>query len=305
MPLFKNSSSTESPRTGILSRLGRGLANLLGGQPKPDPALWEELETLLLSADVGIEATQAILKSAADTTRHGDSLQSSLRQAMLEIVQPSEQPLRVVPSTKPVVIMVVGVNGTGKTTTIGKLAHRLCAQGRSVMLAAADTFRAAAVEQLKIWGERNDVPVIAQGQGADAAAVAHDAIQAASARGIEVLIVDTAGRLHTQGNLMDELKKIKRVLARFDADAPHEVLQVLDAGNGQNALTQLEQFHRVVGVTGVCLTKLDGSAKGGILFAVAKKTGLPIRFIGLGEGQDDLHEFDAQAFVDAILPNKA
>ncbi|HEX9628069.1 MAG TPA: signal recognition particle-docking protein FtsY [Acidiferrobacterales bacterium] len=298
-----------SARGGLFTRLGRGLAALLGGQRAPDAALLEELEALLLGADVGIEATQAILAQASAAVARGQlqdaaALHGALRQAMLAIVQPCARPLVIPRTGRPFVIMVVGVNGTGKTTTIGKLARRLKARGLNVMLAAADTFRAAAVEQLKTWGERNAVPVIAQGQGADAAAVAHDAMQAAAARAADVLIVDTAGRLHTQGNLMDELKKIRRVIARFDAEAPHETLLVLDAGIGQNALTQLEQFHQAVGVTGLALTKLDGTARGGILFAIARKTGMPIRFIGVGEAIEDLREFDAGEFVDAILPEK-
>jgi fused signal recognition particle receptor len=255
---------------------------------------------------VGVETTRHLVSSITDQVsrkqlKDARAVYGALRQGLLSILEPCDRRLVITPE-RPFVIMVVGVNGTGKTTTIGKLAHRLKAQGLNVMLAAADTFRAAAVEQLKTWGERNGVPVIAQGQGADAAAVAHDAMQAAAARAAEVLIVDTAGRLHTQGNLMDELKKIRRVIGRFDAEAPHETLLVLDAGIGQNALTQLEQFHRAVGVTGLALTKLDGTAKGGILFAIARKTGMPIRFIGVGEAIGDLREFDAGEFVDAILP---
>ncbi len=202
---------------------------------------------------------------------------------------------------KPFVILMVGVNGVGKTTTIGKLAKRLQAQGKSVMLAAGDTFRAAAVEQLQVWGERNDVTVITQGSGADSAAVIFDALQSARARGIDVLIADTAGRLHTQTNLMEELKKIKRVIAKLDADAPHEVMLIVDAGTGQNALNQAVQFHEAMGLTGITLTKLDGTAKGGIIFAIAKRLGVPIRFIGVGEAIEDLREFDAGEFVDALL----
>jgi fused signal recognition particle receptor len=221
---------------------------------------------------------------------------------MLALMAPCAQPLAIVRGERPFVLMVVGVNGAGKTTTIGKLAHKLKSQGLSVMLAAGDTFRAAAVEQLQTWGQRNDIPVIAQAGGADAAAVAHDAMQAAAARKVDVLIIDTAGRLHTQSGLMDELKKIRRIVQRFDPQAPQEVLLVLDAGTGQNALAQLQHFHAAVEVTGLCLTKLDGTAKGGILFAMAQQAALPIRFIGVGEGIQDLREFDAEEFVEALLP---
>jgi fused signal recognition particle receptor len=229
-------------------------------------------------------------------------MRATLRAALLELIAPCEQPLEIPTKNRPFVMMVVGVNGAGKTTTIGKLAHRLQAQGHKVMLAAADTFRAAAVEQLKVWGERNQVPVIAQDTGADAAAVVHDALHAASARSMDVLIVDTAGRLHTQSSLMDELKKIRRVIERILPQAPHEVLLVLDAGIGQNALAQCEHFQAAVGVTGLVLTKLDGTAKGGVVFAMAAKNPLPIRFIGVGEGIDDLRAFNAVEFVDALLP---
>lgn len=287
--------------------LGRGLASLIGVHRPLDAALLEEVETLLLSADVGLDATRVLLQQAQEQVRRGYSqdgagFYAALRQGMLDLLAPCTQPLLITRGARPFVIMVVGVNGAGKTTTIGKLAHRFKSQGLNVMLAAGDTFRAAAVEQLQAWGQRNDVPVIAQASGADAAAVAHDAMQAAAARKIDVLIVDTAGRLHTQSGLMDELKKIRRIIGRFDGDAPQEVLLVLDGGTGQNALAQLQHFHAAVGVTGLCLTKLDGTAKGGILFAMAQKAALPIRFIGLGEDLDDLQTFDAQAFVDAVLP---
>ena len=287
--------------------LGRGLASLIGVHRPLDAALLEEVETLLLSADVGLDATRVLLQQAQEQVRRGYSqdgagFYAALRQGMLDLLAPCTQPLLITRGARPFVIMVVGVNGAGKTTTIGKLAHRFKSQGLNVMLAAGDTFRAAAVEQLQAWGRRNDVPVIAQASGADAAAVAHDAMQAAAARKIDVLIVDTAGRLHTQSGLMDELKKIRRIIGRFDGDAPQEVLLVLDGGTGQNALAQLQHFHAAVGVTGLCLTKLDGTAKGGILFAMAQKAALPIRFIGLGEDLDDLQTFDAQAFVDAVLP---
>jgi fused signal recognition particle receptor len=225
----------------------------------------------------------------------------ALRHSILSIVEPCSRKLDITP-VKPFVIMVVGVNGVGKTTTIAKLANRLKNTGHAVMLAAADTFRAAAIEQLKTWAGRLDIPVIAQHTGADAAAVVHDAVNAATARGSDILIVDTAGRQHTQAGLMDELKKIKRVIGKADSTAPHEVLLVLDAGTGQNALSQLTHFGEAVGVTGLALTKLDGTARGGILIAIACKTGLPIRYIGVGEGMDDLREFDAGEYVDALLP---
>ena len=331
----KNPQSKVKTAGGVLTRwadrldatrrnLGRGLATLIGTQRPLDAALLEDVETLLLSADVGLDATRVLLQQAQermqrDHTQDSTGLYVALRQGMLDLLVPCAQPLIIARSTRPFVLMVVGVNGAGKTTTIGKLAHRFKSQGLSVMLAAGDTFRAAAVEQLQAWGQRNDVPVIAQASarddgntknagavsrasGADAAAVTHDAMQAATARKIDVLIVDTAGRLHTQSGLMDELKKIRRIIGRFDGDAPQEVLLVLDGGTGQNALAQLQHFHAAVGVTGLCLTKLDGTAKGGILFAMAQKAALPIRYIGLGEGLEDLQTFDAQAFVDAVLP---
>jgi fused signal recognition particle receptor len=281
--------------------LTSGFANLLGTQQAPDAAQLEELEDALLQADVGVEASARIVAKIRTQPDPG-SLRTTLRAALLELIAPCEQPLVISQQTGPFVIMVVGVNGAGKTTTIGKLAYRLQAQGYKVMLAAADTFRAAAVEQLKVWGERNGIPVIAQDAGADAAAVAHDALHAASARGMDVLIVDTAGRLHTQSGLMDELKKIRRVIERIHPQAPHEVLLVLDAGIGQNALAQREHFLAAVGVTGLVLTKLDGTAKGGVVFAMAAKNPLPIRFIGVGEGIEDLRAFNAAEFVDALLP---
>jgi fused signal recognition particle receptor len=220
---------------------------------------------------------------------------------MRAILAPSSQPLVIPEQGHPYVILMVGINGAGKTTSIGKLAHRLQQQGLKVMLAAGDTFRAAAVEQLQTWGERNDVPVIAQQQGSDSASVIFDALQSARSRGIDVLIADTAGRLHTQSNLMEELKKIKRVMGKLDADAPHEVMLVVDAGTGQNALNQAQEFNNAIGLTGITLTKLDGTAKGGIIFAIAKRMQIPIRFIGVGEGIENLREFDAEEFVDALF----
>jgi len=230
-----------------------------------------------------------------------DALLAALRASMLDILRPVGRALSIDRTKRPFVILVVGVNGSGKTTTIGKLARRLRDDGLKVMLAAGDTFRAAAIEQLEIWGDRNNVPVIAQAAGADPAAVIFDAMQAAQARGTDVLIADTAGRLHTQINLMDELRKVRRVLGRLDQAAPHEVLLVLDAGQGQNALAQARQFHEALGVTGIVLTKLDGTAKGGIVLAIADRLRIPIRFIGVGEDAQDFDEFDPGTFVDAVL----
>lgn len=309
-------SAGDEPRAGFFkrlrARLNRGdswltydLANLLPGR-KIDAQVLEELETRLLTADVGVEATEAILeglrtKLARQELQDLDALLAALKAAILEILAPCSQPLVIDVARRPFVILVVGVNGSGKTTTIGKLARRFKQQGLQVMLAAGDTFRAAAIEQLAVWGKRNDVPVIAQQSGADPAAVIYDALQAARARDCDVLIADTAGRLHSQAHLMEELKKIKRVIARFDASAPHEVLLVLDAGLGQNALAQATQFHAALGVTGIVLTKLDGTAKGGTVLAISERLKLPIRFIGIGEQAQDFGEFDAAAFVDALL----
>lgn len=292
----------------LRARVNRGaswVADLLPGG-KIDDALLEELETRLLAADIGVEATESVL---ADLHRQverkelGDAtaLLAALRASLLAMLQPVEQPLAVDRACRPFVILVVGVNGSGKTTTIGKLARRLKNEGRTVMLAAGDTFRAAAVEQLTVWAERNEVPLISQAAGADPAAVVFDALQAAKARGIDVLIADTAGRLHTQSHLMDELAKIARVIKRIDPDAPHEVLLVLDAGLGQNALRQAEQFQKAIGVTGIAVTKLDGTARGGIVVAIARRFGLPIRFVGVGEQAGDFGIFDARAYVDGLL----
>lgn len=297
-------------RTGLATArhsLGRGLSDLLLGARQLDAGLLDDLETLLLSADVGVETTQFLLADiSARVGRHEladtRAIYALLRQRILDIVQPVSAPLAVDPGARPFVIMAVGVNGVGKTTTIAKLAHRLKHSGHSLMLAAGDTFRAAAAEQLKVWAERLDVPVIAQPPGADAAAVAHDALHAARARGTDVLIVDTAGRQHTHAGLMDELKKIRRVLQKLDPAAPHEVLLVLDASTGQNALSQLKHFHEAVGVTGIALTKLDGTARGGILIAIARQYRVPLRFIGIGEAIEDLQPFRASDYVDALLP---
>ncbi|ALP54677.1 cell division protein FtsY [Candidatus Tenderia electrophaga] len=288
------------------SNISEGVASLVMGKKTIDAEVLDELETQLLSADVGVEATMAIIEDLTARMKRKqlndvDALFAALRDNMLEILQPVERPLSLEAQTQPYVILMVGINGAGKTTTIGKLAKRFQSEGKSVMLAAGDTFRAAAVEQLQTWGERNNVPVVAQQRNADPASVAFDAVQAAKARQVDVLIVDTAGRLHTQSNLMEELKKIKRVMGKLDEQAPHEVLLVLDGGIGQNAVAQAEQFHQAVGVSGLALTKLDGTAKGGVVFAIAKKLGLPIRLIGVGEGIDDLRDFKADEFVDALL----
>jgi fused signal recognition particle receptor len=290
--------------------LGRGLAALFSGNPKLDDALLDELETLLLTADVGVAATTALVEDfrrriAAREFADAAALTRALRREMVRMLAPIARPLDFTsPHGGPFVLMVVGVNGVGKTTTIGKLAQHLKREGARVMLAAGDTFRAAAVEQLRVWGERNDVPVLAQTGGADSASVIFDAVQAARARGIDVLIADTAGRLHTQAGLMDELGKIRRVIAKVDASAPHEVLQVIDGTTGQNAISQVRQFREVAGVTGLVVTKLDGSAKGGVLFALAREFGLPVRFVGIGESLDDLRPFDPAAFVEGLLPER-
>jgi fused signal recognition particle receptor len=288
------------------SGLGEGIARLVVGRKQIDDELLEELETQLLTADVGVEATQAIIE---DLTRRvarkqladAPALMEALRDDMRGMLEPVSIPLTIPVSNQPFVLLMVGINGAGKTTTIGKLARHLQDRGHSVMLAAGDTFRAAAVEQLQAWGERNRIPVIAQQQGADSASVIYDALQAAQARNVDILIADTAGRLHTQSNLMEELKKIKRVLGKLDPAAPHEVMLVVDAGTGQNALNQARQFGQAVDITGITLTKLDGTAKGGIIFAIARQLSIPIRFIGVGEAIEDLRPFDAADFVEALF----
>ncbi|KAB7627364.1 signal recognition particle-docking protein FtsY [Alkalilimnicola sp. S0819] len=291
-------------RTG--SGLTEGLSSLFLGKKVIDDELLEELETRLLMADVGVEATQRIIDGVTERLKRKElndveALLAGLQADMRAILAPCARPLVLDERHQPFVILMVGVNGAGKTTTIGKLAKRFQGEGRAVMLAAGDTFRAAAVEQLQVWGERSGIPVVAQHTGADSASVCFDALQAARARQMDVLIADTAGRLHTQSNLMDELAKVKRVLGKQDATAPHETLLVLDASNGQNALAQARQFHQAVGVDGVVLTKLDGTAKGGVIFAIAEQLGLPVRFIGVGEGAEDLRPFDADEFVRALL----
>jgi len=289
------------------SVFNRDIRTLFARNPKLDDALLDELETVLIGADVGVAASTALVddlrkRVAKREFTDADALLSALRGDLVALLAPVARPLRIESAQKPFVVLMVGVNGVGKTTTIGKLARHLQAQKRSVVLAAGDTFRAAAVEQLKTWGERNQVPVIAQGSGADSASVIFDALQSARSRQVDVLIADTAGRLHTQAGLMDELSKIRRVLAKIDANAPHEVLLVIDGTTGQNAINQTRQFLSAIGVTGLVVTKLDGSAKGGVVFALAKEFGLPIRFVGLGETADDLRQFEPAAFVDALLP---
>jgi fused signal recognition particle receptor len=281
------------------------IVELLPGR-KIDAEILDELETRLITADVGVEAAARILEDlrkrvARQELDDVDALKKALHAAMFAILKPVEQPLVIDARAKPYVILVVGINGAGKTTTIGKLARRLMAEGRTVMLAAGDTFRAAAREQLEVWAERNQVPIIAQHAGAEPAAVIFDAWQAARARNIDVLIADTAGRLHTQAHLMEELKKVKRVLARNDPAAPHEVLLVLDGTIGQNAIAQAEQFHKGLGVTGLVVTKLDGTAKGGVVLGIAQRLNIPIRFIGVGEELEDFGVFNASDFVQALL----
>ena len=288
------------------SNLTDGLASLLLGRKQIDDELLEELETLLLTADVGIEATQRIIGDITAQVKRRelsdpDKLNGVLKQELTQILADAEAPEKQPAAGRPRVILMVGINGAGKTTTIGKLARKYQADGKSVMLAAGDTFRAAAVEQLQVWGERNGVPVIAQHTGADSASVIYDAVEAATARKADLLIADTAGRLHTKTNLMDELAKIVRVMKKVDPEAPHEVMLVVDGGTGQNALQQAIQFNEAVGLTGITITKLDGTAKGGILFAIADRLKVPIRYIGVGEGIDDLRPFDAGEFIDALF----
>ena len=289
-----------------LSRTREGIGNLFLGSKVIDEALLEELETLLLMADVGIDSTRSIIEELTSqldrqALKDGEALRDALHEILLNKLSGSEDCIDFNIQDKPFVLFVVGVNGVGKTTTIGKLASRLKGEGKSVMLAAGDTFRAAAVEQLQVWGERNQVPVIAQHTGADSASVVFDGIQAAKSRGADIIIADTAGRLHNKSNLMEELKKVKRVAGKLDDKAPHEILLVLDAGTGQNAVSQMAEFDQVVGITGIALTKLDGTAKGGVIFSLADKFSVPIRYIGVGEELDDLQPFNAKEFVNALL----
>ncbi len=286
--------------------LSEGLMNVLVGGKEIDDELLEEVEDQLLVADIGVDATNRIIKSLTEQTARGDliyshSLYKALKKELVEILAPKVAPLVIDTSKKPFVILMVGVNGVGKTTTIGKLAKRLQREGKSVMLAAGDTFRAAATEQLQIWGERNNIPVVAQGNGADSASVIFDAMQSAKARGIDVLIADTAGRLQNKTYLMNELEKVVRVMKKADESAPHECMIVLDAGTGQNAINQVQIFSEATPLSGISITKLDGTAKGGVVFNVAQNTNIPIRYIGVGEGIDDLQAFDPKEFVDALL----
>ena len=294
-------------RQRIGSILTRDIAELFGRNPILDDALLDDIETALLTADVGVTASTQLVENLRKRMKAREfadarALLAALRGELLVLLRPVAVPLHIDASKKPFVLLTIGVNGVGKTTTIGKLARRYKDEGRSLMLAAGDTFRAAAVAQLQAWGERNGVAVVAQGQNADAASVAFDALQAARARGTEVLIADTAGRLHTQGGLMDELAKVARVLRKLDAEAPHEVLMVIDGTTGQNAINQVRKFNEKIPVTGLVVTKLDGTAKGGVVFALAREFGIPIRYAGIGERPEDLRVFDAEAFVDALLP---
>ena len=285
--------------------IGAGFRSFFLGK-KIDDELFEELEEQLLIADIGVPTTSKIIKNLiehADRKQLQDAelLYQQLKAEMAAILEPAAQPLIIDSSKKPYVILMVGVNGVGKTTTIGKLARKFQAEGKSVMLAAGDTFRAAAVEQLQVWGERNHIPVVAQSTGADSASVIFDAMQSAAARNIDILIADTAGRLQNKNNLMDELKKIVRVMKKYDESAPHEIMLTLDAGTGQNAISQAKLFNEAVGLTGITLTKLDGTAKGGVIFAIADQFKLPIRYIGVGEKIEDLREFNAKEFIDALF----
>ena len=287
-------------------QLAEGVGNLLLGEKEIDDSVMEELETALLITDVGTETTREIMNELAQRVKRRElndtlALHGALGRLLKDKLAPLCQPLQVAQGERPFVVFFVGVNGVGKTTTIGKLARLFKTQGLGVMLAAGDTFRAAAIEQLAAWGERNDVPVIAQRQGADSASVVYDPVQAATTRGVDVVLADTAGRLQAKTNLMEELKKVKRVVNRLNERAPHEVLLVLDAGIGQNALSQVREFDAAVGVTGLVITKLDGTAKAGVLFAIARNTPKPVYFIGIGEGVDDLKPFSADDFVDALL----
>ncbi|HDY7698476.1 TPA: signal recognition particle-docking protein FtsY [Vibrio vulnificus] len=287
------------------ANIGAGFFGLFKGK-KIDDDLFEELEEQLLVADVGMDTTLKIIENLTEKAsrrdlKDGEALYGLLKEEMAEILSKVEQPLQVDSSKTPYVILMVGVNGVGKTTTIGKLAKQFQNQGKKVMLAAGDTFRAAAVEQLQVWGERNNVPVIAQHTGADSASVIYDAIEAAKARGVDVVIADTAGRLQNKSNLMEELRKIVRVMKKIDGSAPHEIMLALDAGTGQNAISQAKLFSDVAPITGITLTKLDGTAKGGVIFAIADQFNIPIRYIGVGEGIEDLRPFETQEFIDALF----
>ena len=320
--LFKKNKRSAAPEnnSGIWKRLQQGLqktravltsdlSELFSAHRQIDAALLEELETRMIMADVGIEATSRIIDALRESAKknpamEGEELLALLREQMLEVLRPVEMPLVIPETKKPFVLLIVGVNGAGKTTTIGKLTNMLLNDGHSVLLAAGDTFRAAAIEQIRSWGDKTGVPVIAQQQGADAAAVVYDALASARSRNTDVVIADTAGRLHNKDNLMEELKKIRRTITRFDPELAVETMLVLDACTGQNAVSQAQTFNEVTRVDGITLTKLDGTAKGGIIFALAYKLGIPIRFIGVGEQLDDLRTFNAADFIDALLTVK-
>ena len=306
--MSENSSFLTKLRAGINkgdSFLTRDLGTLFSGDKLRDDAI-EEIESRLLMADAGIEATTWLTERLqaevnAGRIKNEKQLRAALKKSLVELLAPVSKPLEIPTFIKPYILFVAGVNGVGKTTTIGKLASRLKKEGKTVLMAAGDTFRAAAVQQLTTWSERAGVPILSQGEGADSASVIFDAVQSAKSRGIDVVIADTAGRLHTQGHLMEELRKIKRVVQKHDPYAPHEVLMVVDATTGGNALTQALQFHEAIGLTGIAITKLDGTAKGGILLAIARRMALPVRFVGLGEGVDDLEPFDAEAYAEALI----
>mgnify|MGYP004709094473 CR=1 FL=1 len=312
LPVLVDAAPAPAGKPGWRERLrnsviARSFGGLFSRNPKLDDDLLDELATALITAAVGVRATTDLVEGLRKRMKSrefvdANALLAALRSELIAILQPVAKPLVIDRNAKPFVVLTVGVNGVGKTTTIGKLAKRFKDEGHSLMLAAGDTFRAAAVAQLQAWGERNGVAVVAQGQNADAASVAYDALQAGKARGTSVLIADTAGRLHTQSGLMNELGKIRRVLGKIDETAPHEVLMVIDGTTGQNALSQLRQFNAAVKVTGLVVTKLDGTAKGGVVFALAREFGIPIRFAGIGERPEDLRVFDPEAFVDALLP---
>lgn len=315
--LAESKPQTESDSGGFFGRMKAGLSksrknftegmvNILIGGKEIDDELLEEVETQLLVADIGVDATRTIIQNLTERTErkeliYSNALYKALQEELVTLLAPRVKALHIDSNKKPFVILMVGVNGVGKTTTIGKLAKRLQGEGKKVMLAAGDTFRAAATEQLQIWGERNNISVVAQGHGADSASVIFDAFESARAKGIDVLIADTAGRLHTKSNLMEELKKVKRVMQKIDATAPHEIMLVVDAGTGQNAINQVQEFDSAVGLTGLTITKLDGTAKGGVLFNIASRTNVPIRFIGVGEQIDDLRPFSAKSFVAALF----
>ena len=310
-PASTEPAAAAAGKLGWMQRIGKLLntdvAELIGRNPILDDDLLDQIETALLTADVGVTASTELVEKLRKRMKAREfadarALLKALRGELVTLLKPVARPLQIDSGRKPFVILTVGVNGVGKTTTIGKLARRYKDEGRSLMLAAGDTFRAAAVAQLQAWGERNGVAVVAQGQNADAASVAFDALQAAKSRGVDVLIADTAGRLHTQGGLMDELAKVARVLRKLDPEAPHEVLMVIDGTTGQNAINQVRKFNEKITVTGLVVTKLDGTAKGGVVFALAREFGIPIRYAGIGERPEDLRVFDAEAFVDALLP---